>query len=45
LYVVSGTPTVNNLALAEGDGLSFTAETQISINSELDSEIILFDLR
>ena len=45
LYVISGTPQVNNLALIEGDGLSFEAETEILINSTDDSEIILFDLR
>jgi redox-sensitive bicupin YhaK (pirin superfamily) len=45
LYVVSGTAQVNELSLIEGDGLSFTAETEIFVNSELDSEIILFDLR
>jgi redox-sensitive bicupin YhaK (pirin superfamily) len=45
LYVISGTPQVNNLALIEGDGLSFEAETEILINSDSDSEIIVFDLR
>jgi hypothetical protein len=44
LYVVTGTPTINNLLLIEGDGLSFEAETDISIISTQDSEIILFDL-
>ena len=45
LYVISGTPQVNNLALVEGDGLSFESESEIIINSNSDSEIILFDLR
>jgi hypothetical protein len=44
LYVVTGTPTVNNLPLIEGDGLSFEAETDIAIESINDSEIIVFDL-
>ena len=44
LYVVTGTPVINNLQLVEGDGLSFESENTISIDSNSDSEIILFDL-
>jgi redox-sensitive bicupin YhaK (pirin superfamily) len=44
LYVVSGEPTVNDLSLIEGDGLSFIEEDQIIINITSESEIILFDL-
>jgi hypothetical protein len=44
LYVVSGEPTINNLSLTEGDGLSFIEEDQILINTTSESEIILFDL-
>jgi hypothetical protein len=45
LYVVSGTMTVNNTSLIEGDGLSFSDESIITIANALDSEVILFDLR
>lgn len=44
LYVVSGEPTINDLSLIEGDGLSFIEEDQIQINTTSESEIILFDL-
>ena len=44
LYVVTGTATVNNLDLIEGDGLSFEQEVQIQISNPAESEIILFDL-
>ena len=44
LYVVSGEVIVNNLPLIEGDGLSYTEESQITIQPILESEIILFDL-
>jgi redox-sensitive bicupin YhaK (pirin superfamily) len=45
LYVVSGTVTVNNLDLIEGDGLSFMNETIVNISNTNESEIILFDLK
>jgi redox-sensitive bicupin YhaK (pirin superfamily) len=44
LYVVSGTSTINNISLIEGDGLSFTQEKKIDIITNNDTEIILFDL-
>jgi len=44
LYVVSGDLKVNNYSLVEGDGLSFIEENKIEINTENESEIILFDL-
>ena len=45
LYVVSGTSTINNIPLIEGDGLSFTEEDKIDIITNTETEIILFDLR
>jgi len=45
LYVVTGTLSVNNIDLIEGDGLSFTDESVINITNASDSEIILFDLK
>ena len=45
LYAVSGTVNINELDLIEGDGLSFTEETKITITNPNESEIILFDLR
>ena len=44
LYVVLGEITVNNHSLIEGDGLSFIEEHKIDINTETESEVILFDL-
>ena len=44
LYVVSGTATVNNIPVIEGDGLSFENEAEIEIINPQESEIILFDL-
>jgi redox-sensitive bicupin YhaK (pirin superfamily) len=44
LYVVSGTSTLNNIPLIEGDGLSFTEENKINIITDTETEIILFDL-
>jgi redox-sensitive bicupin YhaK (pirin superfamily) len=44
LYVVTGTATINNQPVVEGDGLSFEHETQIAITDPTESEIILFDL-
>ena len=44
LYVVSGTSTLNNISLIEGDGLSFTEEDKINIITDTETEIILFDL-
>jgi len=43
-YVVSGTSTLNNIPLIEGDGLSFTDENKINIITNTETEIILFDL-
>jgi redox-sensitive bicupin YhaK (pirin superfamily) len=45
LYVVTGTVTINNQPVVEGDGLSFEQETQITIADSDETEIILFDLR
>ena len=45
LYVVSGTSTTNDIPLIEGDGLSFTEEEKISIITNDETEIILFDLK
>jgi redox-sensitive bicupin YhaK (pirin superfamily) len=44
LYVVSGTSTLNDIPLIEGDGLSFTEEDKINIITDTETEIILFDL-
>lgn len=44
LYVVSGTATINNQLVIEGDGLSFENESEIEILDPKESEIILFDL-
>ena len=45
LYVVSGTVTVNDRDLIEGDGLSYDSESVITIHNPNESEIIVFDLR
>ena len=45
LYVVTGTVTINNTELIEGDGLSFSEESLITISNSNESEIILFDLK
>jgi len=44
LYVISGTSTINDIPLIEGDGLSFTEEEKINIIPNEETEIILFDL-
>jgi redox-sensitive bicupin YhaK (pirin superfamily) len=44
LYVVTGTASINNHPVIEGDGLAFEAETGINITNTTESEIILFDL-
>jgi redox-sensitive bicupin YhaK (pirin superfamily) len=44
LYVVSGTATINNQLVIEGDGLSFENEVEIEIFNPTEAEIILFDL-
>ena len=44
LYVISGTSTLNGIDLIEGDGLSFTNESIITIINPTETEIILFDL-
>jgi len=44
LYVVTGTAIINNQPVIEGDGLSFEQESNITITSPENSEIILFDL-
>ena len=44
LYVVTGTATINEQAVTEGDGLAFESEPKIKILDPADSEIILFDL-
>jgi redox-sensitive bicupin YhaK (pirin superfamily) len=43
--MVKGTATVNNLDLIEGDGLSISEESTITIANPNESEIIVFDLR
>jgi len=45
MYVVRGTASVNELALIEGDGLSFIQESSINIDTDNETEIILFDLK
>lgn len=45
LYVISGTSTLNDIPLIEGDGLSFELEDKINIIPNEETEIILFDLR
>jgi redox-sensitive bicupin YhaK (pirin superfamily) len=45
LYVISGTSTINDIPLIEGDGLSFTEEEKINIITDTETEIILFDLQ
>jgi quercetin 2,3-dioxygenase len=45
LYMVTGTTIVNGLGLIEGDGLSFTNESVITITNPKELEIILFDLK
>lgn len=44
LYVISGTSTINDIPLIEGDGLSFTEESSLNIATTSETEIILFDL-
>jgi len=44
LYVVHGTSTISSLGLVEGDGLSFTNESVITITNTNELEVILFDL-
>jgi redox-sensitive bicupin YhaK (pirin superfamily) len=44
LYIISGSVTINDLPLIEGDGLSFIGEELINITPNTESEIILFDL-
>jgi len=44
LYVVTGTATINNQPVVEGDGLAFESETVITIVDPIDAEIIVFDL-
>ena len=44
LYVVSGTSTLNDIPLIEGDGLSFEEESKINVTPNEETEIILFDL-
>ena len=44
LYVVTNSLVINGLALIEGDGLSITEESAISISQASDAEVILFDL-
>ena len=44
LYVVSGSATINDIDVIEGDGVSYEAESIISITTNAEAEIILFDL-
>ena len=45
MYIITGTITINNIELIEGDGLSFSEESIITITNTNESEIILFDLQ
>jgi redox-sensitive bicupin YhaK (pirin superfamily) len=45
LYVISGTLTLNNIYLIEGDGLALVDESIINISNASESEVILFNLR
>ena len=45
VYVVTGSASINNIAVIEGDGLSFGKEEFITITNTNESEIILFDLQ
>jgi redox-sensitive bicupin YhaK (pirin superfamily) len=45
LYVVRGECVLNNMNLVEGDGLSFIQENHINIQTDSESEIILFELK
>lgn len=45
LYVVTGSVTINNLELIEGDGLTYSEENVVDISPKEESEIIVFDLR
>ena len=45
LYVISGTSIINDISVIEGDGLSFTQENIIQIQTDNETEIILFDLK
>jgi redox-sensitive bicupin YhaK (pirin superfamily) len=44
MYIVTGTATINDQPVIEGDGLAFEQESQIAITDPVDAEIILFDL-
>ena len=44
LYVVTGTATINEQDVAEGDGLTFEQETELVITHPTEAEIIVFDL-
>ena len=45
MYVVSGSGRTSGYSYTEGDGFSFESESQITIDPDVESEIILFDLR
>jgi redox-sensitive bicupin YhaK (pirin superfamily) len=45
VYIVSGTATINNVDVIEGDGLSFTNESTLLIQPSTEAELIVFDLR
>ena len=44
LYVVTGSATINDQPVIEGDGLSYSQENAINISTNGEIEIILFDL-
>jgi redox-sensitive bicupin YhaK (pirin superfamily) len=44
IYVVNGTGIINNDVFTEGDGYSFTNESQLNISSS-ECEVLLFDLK
>jgi redox-sensitive bicupin YhaK (pirin superfamily) len=44
LYVISGTSTISDITLIEGDGLSLIEESSLNIATTSETEIILFDL-
>lgn len=44
LQVIGGDVTVNGVQLRSGDAASVTAESQVAIRADADSEVLLFDL-
>lgn len=44
VHVIRGTVTVNGVALAGGDALKLSDESQVTLNQAVDAEVLLFDL-